>query len=144
MLPYHVVCSAESCLLYELKDGRFQIMTGVPSAPLIVGFQFILANHELVSFLKALKIPRVSYAPAIIWDAQRQTELTTHHRLKIGQCFDYDHINDLDLDGHRLLVMGESHLFVSPSLKRALEGDEFGFLRFSEGLSKFAGSAANQ
>ena len=138
MLPYHVECSTENCLLYELEDGRFQIMTGQVSAPLIVGFRFVLANEELVSFLKSLEIARVAYETAVIWDSRRRRELTTHYRLRVGQYFEAGQISDLDLDGHRMLVMGDSALFVSPSLKRALENAKFDFLRFSEGLSRFA------
>ncbi len=138
MLPYHVDCS-EHCLLYELEDGCFQLMSGQASAPLIVGFRFALADETLVSTLGSLDIPQVIYEPAIIRDSREQKELTTHHRLKIGQHFEHDQISDLDLDGHRMFVMEDSHLFVSPSLKRVLDSDEFPNLRFSEGLSMFAG-----
>ncbi len=114
-------------------------MSGQVSAPLIVGFRFVLANEDLVSHLKSLEIERVTYEPAVIWDPKRRIELTTHNRLRVGQYFEADQINDLDLDGHRLLVMGDSYLFVSPSLKRALDKEGFDYLRFNEGLTQFAG-----
>ena len=49
---------------------------------------------------------------------------------------------DLPLDGLRLLTMNDQYYFVSPELKAKLEVSPFQYLRFTEGLRGFAGSAA--
>jgi hypothetical protein len=40
-----------------------------------------------------------------------------------------------------MFAMNGEHFFVSPSLKFALEANEFSYLHFSEGLSGFASAA---
>ena len=140
-MPFHLDCTEPSSLLYELEDGRFQFMDGTVTAPLMVGFQYVLASYDLCDFLEPLELDRVEYAPAILWNRSRNEETRTHKRLKIGQFFTSDQINDLNLDGPRLLTMDDSSLFVSPALKELLEASGFECLRFSEGLSWFAADA---
>ncbi|MDN3577824.1 hypothetical protein QWZ03_13705 [Chitinimonas viridis] len=56
----------------------------------------------------------------------------------IGHYFSVDQIDDLDLDGNRLLILGDEYLFASPSLMHSFNQAEFSYLEFSEGLSSFA------
>ena len=116
-------------------------MDGTVIAPLMVGFQYVLANYELCDFLESLDLERVEYIPAILWNRATNEETRTHKRLKVGQFFASDQINDLNLDGPRLLTMDDTSLFVSPDLKELLEASGFECLRFSEGLSRFATGA---
>ena len=140
-MPFHLDCTEPSSLLYELNDGRFQFMDGSVTAPLMIGYEYVLASHEFCDFLEPHDLDRVEFVPAVLWNRAQDVETRTHKRLKVGQFFTQDQINDLNLDGPRLLTMDDRYLFVSPILKEILEASGFEYLRFSEGLSKFAAGA---
>ena len=141
-LPFHVSCTLESPLLYELPDDRFQIMTTGAVGPLVAGYQFLLVNAELASFLASLKVERVTYRPATITDPRTGAVLRTHTRVVVQQYFHDRDLPDVPLSGYKILAFADQYYFVSPGLKDALEARGFEYLRFSEGLSQFAGCAA--
>ena len=116
-------------------------MDGTVSAPLMIGYRYVLANHDLSDFLESLDLDRVEFAPAVLWNRSRDEETRTHKRLKVGQLFTPDQINDLNLDGPRMLTMDDRWLFVSPVLRELMEASDFECFRFSKGLSEFAEGA---
>jgi hypothetical protein len=60
----------------------------------------------------------------------------------VQQFFQDRDLPDVPLSGYRILAFSDQYYFVSPGLKDALEARGFEYLRFSEGLSQFAGCAA--
>jgi len=107
----------------------------------MIGYRYVLADQELSKLFESLDLDRVEISPAIIWNRQIDKEFHTHHRIRIGQFFSPDQINDLNLDGDRLLIMNNESVFVSPGLKERLECAKLGFLRFTKGLSEFVANA---
>jgi hypothetical protein len=141
-LPFHIFCDHPSVLVYELNDGRFQLIEPGPISPFLAGYRYLLVEQSLAAFLAELKVERVRYEPAVLFDPLKKQEIRTHVRLRVGQFFTENQLFDLPLDGPRLLSMNDQNYFVSPELKVRLESSPFQYLRFREGLGRFAGSAA--
>jgi hypothetical protein len=125
--------------LYELPDGRFQIMGAGRVAPMMTGYEYVLVEQQLAAYFAALDIPRPEIIDATIYDARRKQEILTHRQLRIGQQFSCDMIRDIDLDGERLLLMDARYVFVSPLLCERLKSSQFSYRRFTEGLGEFPG-----
>jgi hypothetical protein len=141
-LPFYVFCESPAVRVYELNDGRFQLIDPEPVSPFLAGYRYLLVERNLATFLATLEIERVCYEPAVLFNRGTGEELHTHVRLHVGQSFNQSQLLDLPLDGLRLLTMDDQYYFVSPALKAELEGSPFRYLRFTEGLSGFAGGAA--
>jgi hypothetical protein len=137
-------CKEPQPRLYQLSDGRFQILEGGDLAPLMVGYQYVLVESKFAEYVEVLDLPRLKVVDAVIYDPRRRQEILTHKQLRIEQQFSSDMIRDVDLDGERFLFMDGRSLFVSPLLKQRLEASPFEYLRFSEGLSEFAGQETQQ
>jgi len=140
ILPFYLSCDDPADSLYQLADGRFQLIANGPVAQLMVGSDYVLAENRLADFLFTRGLDRVHFLPATIYRRGSGEEYRTHQQLVVEQHFDSEGIRDLALDGERLLLMGNRYLFVSPALKDVLQTSEFTYLRFSEGLSEFAAS----
>jgi hypothetical protein len=141
-LPFHVFCESPAVRVYELNDGRFQLIDPGPISPFLAGYRYLLVEQNLATFLATLGIERVRQEPAVLFNRGTGEELHTHVRLHVGQFFNQNQLLDLPLDGLRLLAMDDQYYFVSPELKAELEVGRFRYLRFTEGLSGFAGGAA--
>jgi len=137
-LPFYVSCKQRGTGLFELSDGRFQKIEAGALAPWCQGYGYLLVERALADFLEAVKVERVRFEPAIVFDPSTDEEDRSLVRVRVGQFFTSDQIRDLPLDGNRLLTMGDSHVFVSPALKTRLNDARFNYLQFSEGLSGFA------
>ncbi len=140
-VPFHVSCSQAGVGLFGLADGRFQLIEDGPIAPLMVGSGYILAESSFTDFLRGLQIERVSFEPAIIWHRRTGEEFRTHERIVLGQWFSLDQINDLNLDGCRLLSLNDQYLFASPELAQQMQESPFSYLRLTEGFTGFAANA---
>ncbi len=138
MYPYYVETEENSVGLYQLKDGRFQLVQAGKLGPFMCGYKYLLVEMELADYLQSLNVARATFKDVVIWDRSKDEEYHSHKKVIISQHFSSDEINDINLDGNRILMMDNQYVFVSPSLKEKLEIPEFGYLRFSEGLSKFA------
>lgn len=137
-VPFSISSDVPFARVYELSDGRFQFVESGSSAPFMSGYQFLLVENELGTFLKSLGIERARFEPVVLFNRTTGEELTTHTRIRVGQFFKHDQILDLDLTGLRLLTMNDEYYFVSPELKDILEQSTFKYLRFNEGLNEFA------
>lgn len=140
-LPFLMSCEEPSPTLFELGDGRFQIMEQVPVPPFIAGYRYLLVEQRLAIHLQDLQVERVKFEPAVLFNPVSGEEQRTHTRLFVSQFFRSNELSDLSVEGLRLLTLNDQYYFVSPALKSQLEGGAFPYLRFSEGLSEFAGSA---
>src|SRR5687767_705827 len=120
-LPYHMSCLESHPQLYQLADGRFQIMEEGDLAPMMVGYEYVLLESGLAEYLEALDLPRLEIIGAVVYDHRKKQEIHTYKQLQIAQRFSSDMIRDINLDGERFLLMGETYLFVSPLLKQRLE-----------------------
>ena len=141
MLPYLVTSIEDSVALRELGHGRFQMLEQGPVAQFASGYQYLLVGKVLAKYLKSLKVPRITFVPAVILNRTTGEEFRSHTRVLVHQSFSPDEIKSLDLDGLQVFAMNGEHFFVTPSLKYALEANQFSYLEFSEGQSAFAGAA---
>jgi hypothetical protein len=139
-LPFLITCKQPSVRLYELNDGRFQLIEPGPIAPFMCGYRYLLVERQLASFLVELGIEQVRQEPAIVFNRGTGEELHTHVRLHVGQFFQRKQLWDLPLDGLRLLTMDDEFYFASPELKECLEASIYQYLQFTEGLVEFAGN----
>lgn len=141
MLPYLVTSNEDSVALLELADGRFQMLQPGPVARFASGYQYLLMDRTLAKYLKSLKVPHVTFAPVAVLNRTTGEEHHLHTRVIVGRTFSLNEVKSLSLDGLQMFSLNGEHFFVSPSLKFALEANEFSYLDFSEGLSGFEGAA---
>lgn len=140
MLPFLIESKMHSVRLFELNDGRFQLLEPGPIGPFLSGSGYLLVERHLGEFLVEQGVERITREDAILFDRPSGTEVRTHVRIRVGQYFTSDQICDLDLTGPRLLTMNDEYYFASPNLRDRLQQSPFGYLTFSEGLSGFAGA----
>ncbi len=138
MLPYLVTSNEDSVALAQLDDGRFQMLEQGPVAQFAAGYQYLLVDKALARYLKSLKVQKIAFGPVVILNRTTGKERRSHTRVFVHQSFHPDEVKALALDGLQMYAMNGEHFFVSPSLKFALEANEFSYLQFSEGLSGFA------
>lgn len=137
--PFFISCKLPAVRLYELSDGRFQLIEQGPIAPWMSGYRYLLVDSELALFLRNLGLERVRQEPAVLWNRATGEEMRTHVRLHVSLFFTENLLSDLPLDGLRLLTFNDEYYFASPELKASLEASPFGeYLQFSEGFSEFA------
>ena len=141
MLPYLISSNEDSVALLELDDGRFQMLEQGPVAHFAPGYQYLLVDRALAKYLKSLKVPQITFAPVVVVNHTTGEERHSHTRVFVRRSFYPEEVKALALDGLQMYAMNGEHFFVSPSLKFALEANEFSYLEFSEGLSGFAGAA---
>ena len=141
MLPYLITSNEDSVALLELADGRFQMLEPGQVARFASGYQYLLVDKALAKYLKSLKVPHVTFAPAVVLNRATGEEHRLHTRVFVHRTFFPDEVKSLALDGLQMFSLNGEHFFASPSLKFALEANEFSYLEFSEGLSGFAGAA---
>ena len=141
MLPYLITSNEDSVALLELDDGRFQMLDQGPVARFASGYRYLLVDRALAKYLKSLKVPQVTFAPAVVLNRTTGEEHRSHTRVFVQRSFQPDEVKALALEGLQMLAMNGEHFFVSPALKFALEANEFSYLEFSEGLRGFARAA---
>ena len=141
MLPYLITSNEDSVALLELEGGRFQMIEPGPIARFASGYQYLLVDRAFAKYLKSLKVPQITFAPAVIFNRITGEEHRSHTRVFVRQSLYPGDIKSLALDGMQMFAMNGEHFFVSPSLMFALEANEFSYLEFSEGLTGFAGAA---
>ncbi len=142
--PFHVSCSQHGVGLYELADGRFQLIEDGPIAPFMFGPGYMLIERTFAAYLKSLQLNRVIFESAVIWHRRANEEYRTHERILVGQWFSPDQINDLNLKGEKLLVMNDQYLFASPALALRLHDAPFPYIQLTEGLTEFAGTISTR
>ena len=146
-LPFYVASTIPELRLFELADGRFQIIEIGPVEPIVAdrigpflsGRGYLIVEENLAAYIDSIEIDRISLQPVVLYDPSSGNEFRTHVRVKVGQFFSADQINDLDLSGLKILTMNDEFYFVSPELKAMLEKQEFQYLQFTKGLTSFAG-----
>lgn len=77
-LPYHMSCKELHPRLYQLSDGRFQIMEKGDLAPLMVGYEYILVESKLAEYIEALDLPSLEVVEAVIYGPRRRREIRTY------------------------------------------------------------------
>lgn len=137
--PYFVYTKIKSVNLYQLNDGRFQMIKQGSLALLMCGYQYVIVEDKFADYLDALDIRSIELRKVIIWNRQTNKEFRNYKQILFDRHFSLNQINDLNIDGIKMMLMDNHHLFVSPKLKQILEKSEFDYLLFSEGLSQFAG-----
>ncbi|MES2298651.1 MAG: hypothetical protein V4582_16520 [Pseudomonadota bacterium] len=107
-LPFYIYCDLPFARVYELDDGRFQFIEKGESGPFMAGYQSLLVENALASFLRTLELDRVKFEPAVLFDRITGNELNTHTRIRVGQLFQMDQMLDIALDGPRLLTLNNT------------------------------------
>jgi hypothetical protein len=141
MLPYLLTSNEDSIALLELADGKFQMLEQGKLPQFAAGYQYLLVVRALAKYLKSLKVPQVTFAPVVVLNRTTGEVHHTHTRVFVQRSVFPEEVKSLALDGLQMFAMNGEHFFVSPSLKFALEANEFSYLEFSEGLTGFAGAA---
>jgi hypothetical protein len=141
MTPYLITTSEDSVPLLELPDGKFQMLQQGTIAQFASGYQYLLVSRVLARYLKSLKVPQVTLAPATIINRTTGELHHSHTRVFVGKTALPGQLKSLDLDGLEMYAMSGEHYFVSPSLKYALEANAFHYLEFTEGLPTRASAA---
>ncbi len=141
MEPFNISAKTQGDDLIQLDDGRFQLISGGGISPLMVGFSYVLAIKDLASFLVDTGAEGFQIEPATIWRRREDREYHSHERIIVHSHFSSDEIDKLDLTGNGLMFMDNRYLFVTPSLKAAIERANFDFLVFTPGLEGFAAHA---
>jgi hypothetical protein len=141
-LPFLVACSIPAPVLFELRDGRFQLMEQGALSPFMAGRGYLLVEHDLAVFLKQAKVQRVTFEPVVLFTPVTGEEFRSHVRIYVSQFFRENELLDLDVTGRRMLTLNDQYYFASPELKALLAASPFRYLDFSEGLSGFAAGAA--
>jgi hypothetical protein len=108
-------------------------------APMMVGYEYVLVESALAEYIEILELPRLEVIAAVIYDPRQNQEIRTYRQLRISHHFSSDMLREINLDGEKFLIMSGTYLFVSPLLKQRLDASPFKYLRFTEGLSEFAG-----
>lgn len=139
LLPFSVESTIFPVRLFELDDGRFQLLESDAVGPFLPGHGYLIVERRLACFLIEQDVERIVCEDAVLFDRASGSEYRTHVRVRIGQYFTPAQINDLDLDGPRLLTMNDEYYFVSPDLRERLKHAQFDYLVFGEGLTGFAG-----
>lgn len=140
--PYCVYTKINHIGLYQLKDGRFQMIMQGNLSQLMTGFRYVIVEKTLAEFFKELEIESIDYKDAIIWNRGLNIEYDNYSQLFIHNQFSAEQIGELDLSGSKVFVlnsMGNLYVFVTPQLKEILtKKSGFKYLKFSEGLEQFA------
>lgn len=122
--------------LYQLKDGRFQPITAGALSSFMIGYDYILVENHIADIFKSIEIERVTYKPATIWSRSTNEEYSNYQEIVVNCHFTPSQINDLNLDGKRLMLMDKQYLFASPELKTILSESDLE-IEFTQGLSQF-------
>lgn len=138
MLPFLVESVVPAVRLYELGDGRFQLLESAEVGAFLPGCGYLLVERKLAEFLREHEVERIVLEDAVLFDRPSGKEFRTHMRVLVRQYFTPKQINDLDLNGLRLLTMNDEYYFVSPALKELLERFSFDYLFYTRGLEGFA------
>lgn len=140
--PYFVHTKIKPVDLYQLNDGRFQMIKQGCLAPLMCGYEYVIVENKFGDYLDTLDIQNIELQKVIIWNRQTNEEYRNYKQILFDRHFSLNQMNDLNIDGLRVMLvmlMNNYYLFVSPKLKQILETSEFDCLLFSEGFSQFAG-----
>jgi hypothetical protein len=100
--PFHVSCSELSVPLFRLKDGRFQLTKDGPIAPFMDGFGYFLIQPDLAQFIEELDIEGIQFEPAIVWHRGKDLEFGPYLNLLVGQFFNSQMMDELDLSGYKM------------------------------------------
>ena len=127
-------CSQPHARLYQLEDGRFQIVGEGGLAPLMIGYEYVLVEEHFALYLTTLDLPKMKIIDAIIYEPWQKKEIRTHKQLLIDQQFSSDMIQnidqpnspdivqrEIDLDGEQFLLMDRQYVFVSAALRERLD-----------------------
>ncbi|MBV1775382.1 hypothetical protein KSF73_06600 [Burkholderiaceae bacterium DAT-1] len=136
-LPYFIQTQRPSPSLFKLADGRFQLVDGAEPTLFMPGFDYLVMSRVLAEYLQSLAIQRITMHPVTVFHRGTGKTWSDYFNVEVGQYFQQDQIHDLNLEGDRILVMGNGNFFASPALALKL-AEHFPELRMIEGIGFFA------
>ena len=137
MTPFLVESKIRAVSLYQLRDGRFQMIKQGNLSPFMNGFDYILIDEELAGFLNSVDISHIEIIDAIVWNRETEVEYKNYRQLVVNKYFTEENFQTQNLKGMQMYMYGNGNLFVSPELKELLEKSKFDYLSFSEGYIRF-------
>lgn len=138
MYPYLVESKVHAVGLYQLKDGRFQMIKEGKLSFYMSGYDYILLENKFADYLDSLDIPQIEFKEAVIWNRGLNREYKNYKQLIVRKYLTEENFETIDLRGLQMYLFTDNSLFVSPQLKDLLENSEFKHLSFIEGFSNFA------
>lgn len=139
MYPFRVSSYKSPIRLYKLKDGRYQLIEKGEIGPFLYGIEYLIVERKFAQYLESLCIEGITFKDACLYDPIKKLEINTHVSIILSQHFDLKDIKNLNLNGHKMILLGNEYVFVSPSLKDKLSNAGFPYLEFKEGLSGLVG-----
>ena len=127
MYPYYVETEETPVKLYHLENGRFQLIQEGKLGPFMSGYDYLLVETKLAEYLENLNVENATFRDVVILNRSKNEEYHSHKEVIVGQHFSSDEVNDVNLDGDRILMMDNQYVFVSPSRTEKLEKTEFGY-----------------
>ncbi|MCA9629666.1 MAG: hypothetical protein KC766_18455 [Myxococcales bacterium] len=112
-------------MLYQLADGRFQLISGGCTAVLMAGVDYVLVRHDLAEHLATLGVQGFQRHPAIIYRRSEDLEILTHDCLIVEAHYDLKDLENPPLDGLRVFMVNGRMLFVTPKLRELLLDSRF-------------------
>lgn len=137
MYPYSVESKNFHVGLFQLSDGRFQMIKQGNLSNFMSGADYLLIENKLANFLSNLDIPLIDFRDAIVWNRKLDKEYKNFKQLIVKKYATEESFEHWDLSGLQMYLYGRNHLFVSPKLKEKLERSEFEYLLFGKGFSRF-------
>ena len=104
--------------LYQLKDGRFQIVQAGTLQDLMAGFGYFLASAAFLEVLRTV-VPDLRSASVILFDPAKNEEITGFHEFFVDRTLDLESI-EAARDSADSLWRYYEYLFVSEDLCRRL------------------------
>ena len=122
--------------LYQLKDGRCQLIHGGAVTTIMHGGSRMLVAKELIALLEQIGSPAFRVVKsATIWRRREDREYNTHVEATGMDQLHYGQLRNHDLLGEQLFSF-EGYLLVTPSLKKRLQQAGFDSLRFDLGFPR--------
>ena len=135
-MPLYNVESKSGHDLYQLIDGRYQIIRKGRFSDILLGHEYILVKEYIADFLLCNEVKGIRFEPAIIYDKTSAQEWHDYCVMLFDCTFNASMISMLDHAGLKAYCMDSRYLFVTPDLKVLLETTNFK-LQFSQGLNHF-------
>ena len=132
----HNIDSTHMVDLVSLNKGHYQRMRGEKLPHLMVGFKYIVVSKRLKDIIETIQVEGISFSPVKIMLTNKVAADGYFFEMAVQNTFNSSDYAKIATDGCKMYVMDSQYLFVTHSIREALEAYELD-LEFSVGLSNF-------
>ncbi|MBQ4811506.1 hypothetical protein J8M20_09160 [Pseudoalteromonas luteoviolacea] len=119
---YEIDEPEDSAQLYELKDGRFQIVGPGVLYDILLVSGYILVSERFAVFLDNLKISGIRLESAVIYNPANKKEIYTHQKMEVLKKYNKKNMNQIiDSTICKIAQYGNGCIFVNAPLKTEIE-----------------------